>query len=104
MPHDGESAASMRRRAAALRAAAARGRRVAGALDGLLEHDVTTARSAGLWYGTFARETTAMLEQEHAAGRRAAEDLVAATGAWLREAEHLEDAADVLDRTPAGAR
>ena len=103
MPDDGESAASMRRRAASLRETAARGRRAAGSLGDLLDDDVTTARSDGLWYGTFARETTATLESEHTAARCSAEDLQAAAAAWVREAERLEELADAADRVLAAA-
>ncbi|GEK23045.1 hypothetical protein [Cellulomonas xylanilytica] len=103
---DGESAASLRRRASALRDAADRGRRIAGSLGTRLDADVETARSAGLWYGTYARDTTAVLEEQRDALQRMAEDLVADTGSWITEAQRLEDLADEVERAaaaPAGA-
>ena len=103
---NGESAVSLRRRATALRDAADRGRRVAGSLGTCLDDDVETARSAGLWSGTYARDTTAALVEQRDAVRRMAEDLVGDTQAWVTEAERLEDLADAVQRAaaaPAGA-
>ncbi|KQR17313.1 hypothetical protein [Cellulomonas sp. Leaf334] len=102
----GESAASLRRRASALRDAAARGQRIAGSLGTCLDGDVETARSAGLWYGTYARDTTAALAEQRDTVREMAEDLLADAGSWLGEAQRLEDLADEVQRAatvPAGA-
>jgi hypothetical protein len=100
-PADGESAASLRRRASALRDAAARGRRVAGSLGTCLDGDVRTARSAGLWSGTYARDTTAALTEHRDSLRRMAEDLLRDTASWLGEAQRLEDLADEVQRAAA---
>ncbi|WP_456786059.1 hypothetical protein [Cellulomonas sp. P5_C5] len=103
---NGESAPSLRRRASALRDAAARGQRVAGSLGTALDADVETAQSAGLWYGTYARDTTAALVEQRDALRQMAEDLLGDTASWLREAQRLEDLADEVQKAasaPAGA-
>lgn len=102
----GESAASLRARAARLRSAAARGRTLATALGTTLDADVATAQSSGLWYGTFARETTADLAGQRDTLRRVADDLLQDAASWLREAQRLEDRADEVEsaaKAPAGA-